>query len=791
MRQKFKKISAIAASVLMVGMSIGGAFAASTATTSFPNSFTNSNVAIVYGASAASSDQTAANAIDAYLTPKMSKTSGTSVTGGEVFTIEKTNDKFYLGETFADAYSSALDEEDLATFLAEGKYKDGDVDTDYTQSIDLGDDVKLSYFKNSNYKSNEPTLGFHFEDGDELLTYTIDFEDAVTPSKMDDTEMPLLGSEYYVLNASTTEIVLLDSAEKTTMKYGETATVNGHEVKVNYISGGTTPSVKFVVDGKTLTSLEEGDDYELSDGSYIVVTDILTSSKESVDDSVEFSIGKGKITLTDGKEVKMGDTTIKGLFADIGVSGSDIDSISLTWKSYRNTFLTEESPLLMPGFEKIQVVFDGLAFPEEPETITLNADDVLTLDMGNFDLELLAFDGSTPVVGGSADNLLKLDTSDANETTNASSQWKVVDNAYFYSNSSNKTSGSWFNVTGLPVVEGDRFILTTYSSSGDNELDEVDQSYYEVDTIDYTDTNNYKVVLKDLIGSKDLEYTTLRERTNGDIAIRLAGVGEDSSSEGVAYLVFGDKVKTYDVAISKNGLYVDLSELADDFDSSTDQITFHEADKDGNLKSPSSFTVNLSKNTGDDKFYVSAINVSTEYSPSNKDVEVGYVESALATKVTFDKSGDDDENQFTIEYYGEEVPATVKLVAGGSVSSSESGAQVVVLKDTEVSSTESRNLIVVGGSCINTVAQKLLGVTSPLCGEQFTAKTKVGPGQFLIENFNSPYSNGKYALLVAGYDAADTTKAATYLTTSASSLDLTAGQPHVVSSSTVVTTTSQ
>ncbi|MDD4563824.1 MAG: hypothetical protein PHF09_03035, partial [Candidatus Nanoarchaeia archaeon] len=73
--------------------------------------------------------------------------------------------------------------------------------------------------------------------------------------------------------------------------------------------------------------------------------------------------------------------------------------------------------------------------------------------------------------------------------------------------------------------------------------------------------------------------------------------------------------------------------------------------------------------------------------------------------------------------------------------------------------------IVVGGSAVNSVAASLLGLTGDArFGEGFTAKTSIVSGEALIEAFDH---DGKVALLVAGYDAADTTKAASYLTSGA------------------------
>ncbi|MBI2632038.1 hypothetical protein HYW75_03475, partial [Candidatus Pacearchaeota archaeon] len=85
----------------------------------------------------------------------------------------------------------------------------------------------------------------------------------------------------------------------------------------------------------------------------------------------------------------------------------------------------------------------------------------------------------------------------------------------------------------------------------------------------------------------------------------------------------------------------------------------------------------------------------------------------------------------------------------------------VTVADSEAASVSDKNLIVVGGSCVNSVAASLLG--GALCGADFESKTGVGAGSFLIQTFDR--TGGKVATLVAGYNAGDTTNAAKYLTT--------------------------
>ena len=128
-----------------------------------------------------------------------------------------------------------------------------------------------------------------------------------------------------------------------------------------------------------------------------------------------------------------------------------------------------------------------------------------------------------------------------------------------------------------------------------------------------------------------------------------------------------------------------------------------------------------------------------------------------------------------ITYAGQEAYADVFLTDvtanvsststnASATTTSSSGVKVlgsVALSDGEVAQASGKNLVVVGGSCVNKVAAELLG--GPLCGAAFEAKTGVGNGQFLIQSFSR--TGDKIATLVAGYNAADTTNAAAYFTT--------------------------
>jgi hypothetical protein len=137
------------------------------------------------------------------------------------------------------------------------------------------------------------------------------------------------------------------------------------------------------------------------------------------------------------------------------------------------------------------------------------------------------------------------------------------------------------------------------------------------------------------------------------------------------------------------------------------------------------------------------------------------------TLITVDKS-DSDQSTATISYPDDQVYAQVYISeAAATVSTGDgSGVNVVPMYDDE--SFGNKNLIVVGGSCINSVAAELLG--GALCGPDFTAATGIGAGEYMIETFSR--TGGKIATLVAGYNAADTTNGAKSLVNNKPEVDV-------------------
>jgi hypothetical protein len=163
----------------------------------------------------------------------------------------------------------------------------------------------------------------------------------------------------------------------------------------------------------------------------------------------------------------------------------------------------------------------------------------------------------------------------------------------------------------------------------------------------------------------------------------------------------------------------------------------------------------------------------------------------FGTLVTYDTA---DDNTATLKTVGSQMFTDVLFTSDNAVVTPGTGGSTVggtvkslgtpTVMDTQAASLTTKNLIVIGGSCVNSVAASLLGSSTPICGTDFTTKTGVESGQFIIKTYS--WGTGKVATLVAGFNAEDTTNAATYLHTQAS-VEITAGKGVKVAADKTVT----
>jgi hypothetical protein len=782
MKLNFKKIASVLSSAVMLSSTIGLAAAAN-----YPSPFVKSgsaDVAVIWGSNAAASDLVAVTDITSDLqaalaaqTASVSSSGSTVSANGDYIVLETPSSKLHLGSTVGNVFTRSITSSDIPSILADGTFTDNvNTDHDYTQKIDVNQSMKLQQFDDSNYAEDQPTLGFDVASGNGILTYTLDFTKSVDTGVMATSDLNMMGQDYYVLAADNSSITLLDSANTAIATEGQTqkVTVNNTEYDVAISSVGSD-YVVFNVNGETTNKLAEGATYKLKGtNTYVGVKSILYNSKDTGISNVQFSIGNGKLVLTDGSNVEMNDNTINGLAATLDVSGTgDLNDIVLQWTADDTTFIAPNSSPVMPGFENLKLSFAGMTYPaNETITVSNDGDNAFRIDAplkdGDTTLDLV-YDNSTGSFLG-----LGKDSSHLLETTNKTTF------AYDQTNSGNSFVASF--------------------NDGKN------AESYVLYTTGFT-TNN------------EVNYTTFQKRNDGGSFTQQVKNG-DSITLGSVVLNIGQidrNARTVKVTASssntnfhtmytKSGLQIWLPWVGNVTGSGQISVSslnqggvtsfplvFSEADKDGNVGAGENITMTLGTEGTDFKTSVTGVTNSTGSFSSQDEIDSSNVYdmhaySQLASEVQLDKGP--DQQTATLTYHGGESYGQLVLTSADVTVSSDNTVSTggvvkklgsVAVSDAEVASVANNNLVVVGGSCVNSVAAQLLG--GALCGADFEAKTGAGAGSFVIETFSQ--SSGKVATLVAGYNAADTTNAAQYFITQP--VDTTPGKTYLGTSSTSAT----
>ncbi len=810
MKFNFKKISAVVTGVLLTGMTMGVAVSAA----NFPAQFTSSP-AIVYGTNAQpGTDLVQAKNIQTYLESHGASVGSTgsatvtTVNSNESYKFERASTKLHLGDDLTTMRSS-LTKTQLPKLLADGTYRDFNNNANqYTQKITIDSNSLTLYDMNSN---QDPTLGFDIQDGVNILGYTLNFQDNPKWSNVDGSWLPFMGKNYYVLSHTNgtggtdgTLTLLNFASSETYVNEGasKTVSVNGKSYTISATFIGTNKAV-LSVNGNTLNSLSQGQSYELNDGSYVVVKDILASSKTGSVNQVGFVIGSNKLKIGAGNQVEVNSVSEPGLTSTITSTTSstptNIKSISLTWSANNEQFVTDNSSLTMPVFKTLTLSYTGL---------TNNNGNTFSVENSGSQKAIL---NNFPLTDGSSNlNLMYMDTSNGKYiglgesatrplmVTNGNTLTLNMSASHYPSfvasyNDGSGSESSYIMKFSTPTTAtgGDETTLSYNSGNGWNTQTGVKTGTdISIGDVSFKVTGVYNGNKTVTINDSASPYVHVNFNTlysKGGLAVHLpwinttavanvttVGVSAADACSGT-YGNLADYQLGYDANLTYNdttGVNGDNTTICTSFPTSYN-LQFTEATKDGNADGTgNNFNVTLGGYGSASPYKVSATDVSTENNEvemgSNSQKYVSYVYGPHATKLV--KNTNPNQNTVDITYNGGEVSAGVYLGATEATSTTTAGNSTVgsmIFTDSETSSYANMNVVVVGGSCINSAAAKLLGVPSGTCGSAFTASTGIGSGQYLIKGYSNSTGVGKSAILVAGYNADDTKNAVTYLTNNA------------------------
>src|SRR3972149_2267542 len=272
MKINFRKITALATSALMVGMTMGAAAAAN-----YPAPFVSggsADVAIVYGTGSGVSQLDlvhAANIQDSLSGFVSGGTSGTSAsTSGEVVSIDTSADRIWLN-TSLNAVKSTITKSDLPVLLADYSFS-GDVTSKVTSTIKLqagaaagGDNSGKVIFSKQPSSSDDPVVGISL--GTSAAAQPL-YNASATMSAINFThadsegeEIVLFGQSFTIASETDlTSIVLLKDAEKvdlTSDAPSATVTVGENTYTVELVSASDTSATVKVTNSAGVSASKE------------------------------------------------------------------------------------------------------------------------------------------------------------------------------------------------------------------------------------------------------------------------------------------------------------------------------------------------------------------------------------------------------------------------------------------------------------------------------------------------------------------------------------------------------
>ena len=765
-----KKIVPIAVMSLLACTSF--AFAADLAT--WQDSLPGADTAIVLGESAATTDNLGAINIASTLS---TGAVGVDAITGEAEKIEASNNKLNLNETFASVEVGGFDDTELPLMLADGTYRadDGD-DFDYTQKITFGALYpEATFLKDSDSPTpDEPALMIYGDGDKQFLNYSLRFTKSAkstntsgTLDDFEDSSIKMLGETYEIVGADVAThkitLQLMTGAVKATLNEEEEATYTiddvTYTVKLDIVD--SEGKARFIVNGESTDALIAGQIHKFTFDIELGLTEVLYQDWAGGKRQATFYLGAEKLTLEDtdyttygaSDYIELNNDNILDLKLDIGASfdGTDlkISKIVFYWNPEDDIFMTKDGSATFPGLGSFKVSFEGLKTTSE-ELIEIEPDGshkfelTVPLESGIASFDILYANGTGFLgVGKDATSKLLTNTTD-------------------------------YCVAGLVYDEDvHRYFIATVG----------DPTYesYLLKANTYDNLNNYVDIIDAVTGVTVCESETNGSTCDvGDIVINIHNVnaGENQLNYSIAGTGYCDRIYT------EEGMTVYLPvESADDQGASGFRLIDTSGNQTGlyldiweeapvtEIKDATPFNITLSMSgTSPNRETTVSITDTDESGGLLGYAEIGDTDNYAAysnfSTYWLEKTGG-NQNSVEIIYPGEEgdVSAYVSEITASIISGAATvGGKVTPVMDTEVDETiKGMNIISVGGSAINSITADLLGLDYPTYGtdDAWVEATGVSTiGEALIKIMDSKYTDGKYAMIVAGYEGLDTQRAA-------------------------------
>jgi hypothetical protein len=787
LKKHIKKIISVAIGTAMVGATIGGAFAAADLST-YPKPFVNNGVfdgMIVVGDSAAPSDIVGAIDVAASLQYAMKTTKQTLITTGSGSTkieggrkIESSGTKLRYGDIISNVTATILPEDMPSVLTKEGTLM-GDDDKDYTYKTSIKTpNTKVQFGEPGDL--NSPII-YLDTNSNVFWTDVIEFPKSVNPSVLVNEKISLFGKDYTFSgqpNELTNEsITLYGGALDQTFTAGNAVTINvlGKDTAVEVVGVNTdsnTATIKVNGESKTVVA---GKTYSIG-GVSVYVRDVFAYTAPVTSGAVRLFIGSDKLVLEDGSPIQ------------VGKSGINIDGTNVRFSNNANQPVS-----------RINIDVFPYDFEESVEYISFGEKGIVDPIFGTFKLALLS---STPGNMTTKD-IIKVDAQKDKVRLSFTNKNDIkYSTDVFISDMSkpkfaNDDSKKIITTNGASVFKNDYVILSRegYSHivqltkvSNDNPYEITLKDSGDTQTFSYDSTSKNGVITYD---GYDYPFKVIATGTNAEIQVNAGVTDKIVTHDGAEMQFVGqgrynatngkyiDGTLTSDLtkpvvitpavpAVVVNGTIVTpaipavMGTVTTTFRVNQSAILFNEASRyneetDANeVKYAKTYSIQIGYDTSDKKM------TATVDIPS-QNIEDGDNYVALTPYGTYFSFNTNNNDKVDVEYYKEATTYDIYVAPiSSAITTTAPESQTITSEKTEkitvgmaklaseVGSALNQNMIVVGGPCVNSVAAALMGNPAN-CAAGFTE------GKAMIKLFEQ--TNGKVAMMVAGYSAMDSRRA--------------------------------
>jgi len=504
-------------------------------------------------------------------------------------------------------------------------------------------------------------------------------------------------------------------------------TVEGTDYVITVVGINTEGTAATIdVNGEAFEVDEAEDELDIEKGDLKAHVKAIRAFKFPAEaGSVELFIGSEEMILEHGEEVVLGDDEVDGTAVTIDNTTTKIKSVSITYAMEDKEVLKAGESFTEPVFNSFKVAFGGI-FPDidaaSKDLIEVEASSDTDIDITFTNKDGIEYDQT----------LLWY-----NDTSN---EIELSDGDYAVHVCNNET-----------VIEGEYVVVTDEDYTYILVFDDY-TSDEEVILKDVSTGTEYPITVDDVgdsigVGSIDVEVTGF-DGTAESVALNTtaAGISETSISlytEQGASFVFGVNCSSGD--------FKDYIEVTESEFETTDAAT------------EATLNVSFATDTAADEVKTVEVEdngiVGGMVSDEEGDYEYGVTEGG--TYAVRDKSTDnevvtmytpDEPTPVTVAFGSDPSFAAGEGVEGGTVEQAVQIKNSVSKMESEITtSTLSRDLVLLGGPCANSLVAELLNMSAskPQCVADFTA---LYPTEGVITVVSDAFGSGQKALVVAGVD---------------------------------------